>query len=289
MVSPLAVASIVTVPASAPVTVLVATPAEAVAAPVPVTVPVPDAWPKVTDVELSEVTVLPAASVIVAVRARVAPEVRFAVEPVRTMPAAGPGVTVKAPRVPVVRPLAVACMVTVPARAPVTVFVATPELAVAAPVPVTVPVPEALVKLTEVVLSPVTTLPAASLIVAVSSRVEPEVRLAVEPETAIWAAAPWTTTKLIVPVLRPEEVASTTTVPATSPVTVLVATPLDAVAFPRPVTVPSPPDWAKATTVELSEVTTLPAASFRVAVRRRVEPEARSTVEPVTTMSAAAP
>ena len=38
-------ASIVTEPTSAPVTVLVATPAAAVALPVPVTVPVPDPFP----------------------------------------------------------------------------------------------------------------------------------------------------------------------------------------------------------------------------------------------------
>ena len=90
VVSPVAVASIVTEPTRAPVTVFVATPAAAVALPVPLTVPVPDALPKATTVELSEVATLPAASLIVAVRTRVAPEVRLAVEPVRTMSAAGP-------------------------------------------------------------------------------------------------------------------------------------------------------------------------------------------------------
>ena len=79
------------------------------------------------------------------------------------------------------------------------------------------------------------------------------------------------------------------TVPSRSPVTVLVATPLEAVALPVPVTVPSPPDLAKATTVELSDVTVLPAASWIVAVRTRVAPEVRLAVEPVRTMSAAAP
>ena len=49
--------------------------------PVPVTVPAPDCLAKVTTVVLSAVTVLPAASWIVAVRTRVAPEVRLAVEP----------------------------------------------------------------------------------------------------------------------------------------------------------------------------------------------------------------
>ena len=48
--------------------VFVATPPAAVALPVPVTVPAPDALLKATSVELSVVTVLPAASWIVAVR-----------------------------------------------------------------------------------------------------------------------------------------------------------------------------------------------------------------------------
>ena len=96
--------------------VLVATPPTAVALPVPETVPVPDALAKATTVVLSEVTVLPAASWIVAVSTRVAPEVRFAVEPVRTMSVAAPWTTVKAPSVPVVSPAAVASIVTEPAR-----------------------------------------------------------------------------------------------------------------------------------------------------------------------------
>ena len=144
VVSPAAVASIVTEPTSAPVIVFVATPLEAVALPVPVTVPAPDAFANVTTVELSAVTVLPAASWIVAVRTRVAPEVRLAVEPVRAMSAAAPWTTVKAPRVPVVSPAAVASIVTEPTRAPVIVLVATPAAAVAVPVPVTVPAPDAL-------------------------------------------------------------------------------------------------------------------------------------------------
>ena len=57
---------------------------------------------------------LPAASLSVAVRTRVAPEVRLAVEPVRAMSAAAPWTTVKAPRVPVVRPAEVASIVTEP-------------------------------------------------------------------------------------------------------------------------------------------------------------------------------
>ena len=162
-----------------------ATPAAAVAVPVPVTVPAPDCLPKVTTVVLSDVTVLPAASWRVAVSTRVAPEVRLAVEPVCRIWVAAPWTTVKAPSVPVVRPVAVASIVTEPTSTPVIVFVATPAVAVAVPVPVTVPAPEALAKLTTVVLSEVTVLPAASWIVAVRTRVAPEVRLVVAPVSEI--------------------------------------------------------------------------------------------------------
>ena len=196
--------------------------------PSPVTVPAPESLAKVTTLVLSEVTVLPAASWIVAVRTRVAPEVRLVVEPVSAIWVAAPWTTVKAPRVPVVRPAEVASIVTEPARAPVMVLVATPATAVSLPVPVTVPAPEALAKATTVVLSEVTVLPAASWIVAVRRRVAPEVRLAVEPVRAIWVAAPWTTVKAPrVPVVRPAEVASIVTEPASAPVIVLVATPRD--------------------------------------------------------------
>ena len=136
-------------------------------------------------VVLSAVTVLPAASWIVAVRTRVAPEVRLVVAPVRTMSAAAPWTTVKAPRVPVVSPAAVASIVTEPTRAPVIVFVATPATAVAVPVPVTVPAPDCLAKVTTVELSLLTVLPAASWIVAVSTRVAPDMRLVVAPLSAI--------------------------------------------------------------------------------------------------------
>ena len=137
------------------------------------------------------------------------------VEPVSAMSAAAPWTTVKAPSVPVVSPAAVASIVTEPASAPVTVFVATPATAVSLPVPVTVPAPDALAKATTVELSEVTVLPAASWIVAVSTRVAPEVRLVVAPVRAIWAAAPWTTVKApSVPVVRPAAVASIVTEPA---------------------------------------------------------------------------
>ena len=136
---------------------------------------------------------------------------------------------------PVVRPAAAACMTTGPTSCPVIVFVATPLAAVAVPVPVTVPAPDCFAKVTTVVLSAVTVLPAASCTVAVRTRVAPEVRLVVAPVSAIWAAAPWTTVKApSVPVVSPAAVASIVTEPTSAPVIVLVATPLAAVAVPVP-------------------------------------------------------
>ena len=61
-------------------------------------------------------------------------------------------------------------------------------------------------------------------------------------------------------------------------VTFLVATPLEAVAVPRPVTVPAPPVFAKVTTVALSLVTVFPFASLIVAVSVCALP---ATVEPL--------
>ena len=275
-----------TEPTSWPVIVLVATPATAVSLPVPVTVPAPEALAKATTVVLSEVTVLPAASWTVAVSTRVAPEVRLVVAPVRAIWAAAPWTTVKAPSVPVVSPAAVASIVTEPTSWPVTVFVATPATAVSLPVPVTVPAPDALAKATTVVLSEVTVLPAASLSVAVRTRVAPEVRLVVAPVRTMSAAAPWTTVKApSVPVVSRRRVASIVTEPTSAPVTVLVATPATAVSLPVPVTVPAPEALAKSTTVVLSEVTVLPAASWIVAVSTRVAPEVRLVVAPVRTIS----
>ena len=83
--------------------------------------------------------------------------------------------------------------------------------------------------------------------------------------------------------------AVTVTVPAVSPVRVLVATPLEAVAEPSPVTEPEPEVWLKLTLVELSPVTTLPLASWTSAVMSRVEPLLRSAVELVMTSFAGAP
>ena len=60
--------------------------------------------------------------------------------------------------------------------------------------------------------------------------------------------------------------------------TFLVATPLEAVAPPSPVTVPGPPVFANVTTVELSLVTVFPFASLIVAVRVCALP---ATLEPL--------
>ena len=290
VVSPLAVASSVIAPASVPVTVFVATPAETVALPVPVTVPAPDCLAKAITVELSDVTTLPPASWIVAVRMRVAPEARFAVEPVNAICAAGPATTLNAPRVPSVSPAEVASIVTEPASAPVIVLVAIPPEAVALPVPATEPVPAAFANATTVELSEVIVFPAASCRAAVRTRLTPAERSAVAPVSWIWLAAPWTTVKAPrVPVVSPAAVVSIVTEPASTPVMVLVAMPLAAVALPVPLTVPAPEALAKATTVELSEVTVLPAASSIVAVSTRFEPEVRSAVEPVSAIWAAAP
>src|SRR5450756_1934495 len=96
---------------------------------------------------------------------------------------------------------------------------------------------------TTVELSVRTVLPAASWIVAVRVRPPPEARSAVEPDRAILAAPPATTLKVIglpLPGARLPEVALIVTEPARTPVTDRVATPLAAVAVPRPLTVPAP-------------------------------------------------
>ena len=291
VVRPEALASRLTLPASSPVTVFVATPPETVSAPAsPVTVPAPETCANVTTVELSLAIVLPAASWTVAVSSRVEPETRSVVAEVSPIWLAAPWTTVKAPRVPVVSPAAVASIVTGPARAPVIVLVATPLVAVALPVPVTVPAPEALANVTTVVLSPVATLPAASRSVAVRTRLAPEVRSVVEPLSWICAAAPGMIVKgRSVPVARPAAVASVLTGPISWAVMVLVATPLTAVALPVPVIVPAPEAFAKATTVELSEVTVLSAASWIVAVSTRFVPEGKSLSDALSTIFAAAP
>ena len=158
---------------------------------------------------------------------------------------------------------------------PVIVLVATPATAVSLPVPVTVPAPEALAKATTVVLSEVTVLPAASLSVAVSTRVAPEVRFvgrAGEDDVGGGAVDDGEGAERAGGQAAPTWLPSSTE-PTSAPVIVFVATPATAVSLPVPVTVPAPEALAKATTVVLSEVTVLPAASWIVAVRTRVAPE----------------
>ena len=83
------------------------------------------------------------------------------------------------------------------------VFVATPLAAVAVPVPLTVPAPDCLAKATTVDESVTAMFPAASRSVAVSTRVAPEVRLAVEPVSAICVGAPCTLTSVVTLTLLP--------------------------------------------------------------------------------------
>src|SRR6266446_4851120 len=134
--------------------------------------------------------------------------------------------------------------------------------------------------------------------VAVNTRVAPAVRLAVEPLSASLLAAPITTLNVIglpVPATNapPEPVPDAVIViePGAFPVIVSVATPADAVADPRPVTVPVPALLANVTLRELSApvVTVLPLTSWIVAVRTRVVPAVKSAVEPLTASLFAAP
>ena len=277
-----------TEPASWPLTDFEATPPAAVVAPSPVAVPAPEVWAKVTEVELSAVTRLPAASRISAVSVRAAPEERFEAELVTARWSAAPWTTVKVEE-PAPRPVAVAPSVIEPASWPVTGFEATPLTAVAAARPVTVPVPAVFANATEVELSPVTRLSAASRISAVSVRAAPETRFEVALVTATWSAGPGTIVKLVALAVSPVAVAWIVTPPTVWPVTVFEATPLEAVAAPSPVTVPEPLVWAKETEVELSAVTRLPAASRTSAVSVRVVPEARLPVPLVTVTWSAAP
>ena len=128
VVRPDAVASRSTEPASSPVTVFVATPPETVSAPArPVTVPAPPACAKATDGRVVARDRVPRG--VLHRRGehagRAGGEVGWS-HPVSAIWAAAPWTTVKAPRVPVVSPAAVASIVTEPTRAPVIVFVATP-------------------------------------------------------------------------------------------------------------------------------------------------------------------
>src|SRR2546428_366748 len=92
----------------------------------------------------------------------------------------------------------------------------------------------------------------------------------------MWSAPPWLTAKVSsAPAATAPLVPFRVTEPAVVPVTVLVATPFNAVAAPSPLTFPAPPSLAKVTTRVLFDATVFPAASLIVAVSTRSAPEAR--------------
>ncbi len=183
------------------------------------------------------------------------------------------------PRESDVRSGADAVTVTEPASSPVTVFAATPDEAVEKPRPEREPPPAVCAKVTVVVLSETTVLPALSCTVAVRTRLAPEVRFAVEPPITTFAGVPGSTVNVVESAVTLAALAWIVIEPARSPVTALDATPDEAVEEPRPLTVPAPAVLAKVIEVELSAVTTLLAASRTSAVKVRAAPEARLAVE----------
>jgi hypothetical protein len=110
--------------------------------------------------------------------------------------------------------VALARSVTEPATLPVTVSVATPPLAATAAKPVTEPVPLVWLKVMVAVLSIplVTVFPSASSIVAVNGRVEPDDRLAVDPDNTICEAAPDATTAELAPLAAVQDCQTAVTV-----------------------------------------------------------------------------
>src|SRR5712692_2028348 len=166
-----------------------------------------------------------------------------------------------------------------PASAPVRVLEATPPEAVAVPRPVTVPAPLVFANVTTVELSLVTRLPRASRISAVTVRVVPDLRVAVELVKLRWSAEPATTVNVFEPDVNEAAVAVIVIEPASPPVTVCDATPPDAVAVVSPVTVPAPLVFANVTLVELSPISWLPAASRTSTVSPLLVAAARPAVE----------
>src|SRR5207302_610235 len=150
----------------------------------------------------------------------------------------------------------------------------TPLLADALPRPVADPVPAVLAKPTTVVLSPVSRLPLASRISAVSVFVEPDATPVASLVKGEWYAGPTVTENVEASLVKPVFEAVIVIAPTVWPVTVTEATPPLAVAVPRPLTVPAPPVLAKPTTVVLSPVSRLPAASRSSTVSVFVELDA---------------
>ena len=188
-----AVAVIVIDPASWPVISRVATPSSVSAVVRPVTEPSPAFLANVTSRPLSSPTRLPAASRTSTRSLRVSPDARSSSE-VNTSWVASAGITVNVVSSSISSP-ATAVMVTGPVAAPVTSRVATPAAAVAGARPSTDPSPAVWSKLTWVVLSEVTTLPASSRTSTVRSRGVPEARSVVDEVNTRRAASPWTTAK----------------------------------------------------------------------------------------------
>src|SRR5207253_1245268 len=206
-----------------------------------------------------------------ALTVRVVPDLRLAVELVKARWSAAPATTVKIVESDL-RELAVAVIVIEPARAPVTVSDATPPDTVAGVSPVTVPAPAVLANVTLVVLSLMTRLPPASRTSTVSARVFPDIRSPVEVVNVRWPAAPTVTLNVVVSEVTDAALAVIVIAPARAPVTLVDATPPDATAVPRPLSVPAPLVFANVTTVALSPLTRLPAASRSSAVSVREEP-----------------
>src|SRR5205085_1649070 len=176
---------------------------------------------------------------------------------------------------------------------PVTEKVATPLLAfTVAGTPLRVPFPEICVSVTDGELE-LTFVPVSSRISTVMSRDEPDARFAVELVIAscvgCGGGAAEVTVKVVGPGVSPVAVAVIVTEPAVAPVTESDATPATAVALlASPLTDPGPV-CAKDTTVELSDVTTLSAASRTSTVSVRAAPEVRFDVDDVKTSFAADP
>ena len=172
------------------------------------------------------------------------------VEPVSAIWAAAPWTTVKAPRVPVVRPAAVASIVTEPTRAPVIVLVATPlgcgGVAGAGDRAGTGCLGEG---------DDGRAVAGDRVAGGVADRRGEDAGGAGGEvggragEDDVGGGAVDDGEGPRVPVVSPAAVASIVTEPTSAPVIVLVATPLAAVAVPVPVTVPAPDCLAKLMTV----------------------------------------
>ncbi len=176
-----------------------------------------------------------------------------------------------------------------PASTPESVFVTTPALTAAVPEPPTEPAPPVCAKVTAVVLSEATVLPAASFTVAVTSRFEPDSRSAVEPVSAIETGVPGSIVKLVVSAPTPAAVAWIVIGPAVCAGDAPGGDAVRGGAAPSPVTVPVPAVFAKVTEVALSPARRLSFASRTSAVSVRAAPEARLAVELVIVRWSAAP